>query len=434
MPTTNVTIDDVSALIQYTPVGGNIWKDSPTSDQSLGNYFDGTYHSVQMYGASASFQFDGTAVYLYAAKRFQHGPYAILLDGQQVYNATFQSNDSIYKQLMYSATNLTPGWHNLTCVNNDPTNQTYTEIDYITWTTSMSSDLTESFGQSIGVGSMVYSSMAAWKQVTDSEPTMVTSTDGASVTINFQGNGITLEGKTGAMFGAFSAQVDNNPARQFNAQSSQTHSTLLFRQDNLSTGNHTLVVTNRGGGFTSLAIGSAVPIIWSDHPNTPPSSNSSHSHAGAIAGAVVGVVVGLAAIILGLLWFFRQRRRAQDSPGGDVVRPTNEPAFIDATPFVMPPAQRTDASSQRGSKRLGDDQGLSMYRSVPGSPGMSSRAGSFDYGGNGGPGAAGSSSAGTSVGWGAAGAVGSGWPRAGKESRHSGPTTRHEVDVDSLRD
>ncbi|KAG9081226.1 hypothetical protein FRC06_005707, partial [Ceratobasidium sp. 370] len=208
-----------------------------------------------------------------------------------------------------------------------------------------------------------------------------------------------------------------------------------FRQDNLASGNHTLVVTNRGGGFTSLAIGSATPIIWSNgpSPSSSPSSSSNSPNAGVIAGAVVAAVVGLAALLLALFWFLRRRRRAQSSTGGDVVRPTNEPAFIDATPFVLPPAQT--APSVRGSKIGGDDpmqSGMSLYRAVPGSPGMSSR-GSFDYGG---VGVAGSSSAGTSAGWAAAGAgaPGSGWARGGKESRHSGPTTRHEIDEGPLRD
>ncbi|KAG8683343.1 hypothetical protein FRC08_014334 [Ceratobasidium sp. 394] len=259
----------------------------------------------------------------------------------------------------------------------------------------------------------------------------------------------------------YSAQIDNNPARQLSAQSTQTHSSLLvgplavrltlsfdpfphqFRQDNLASGNHTLVVTNRGGGFGSLAIGSATPIIWSDgsSPSSSPSASSSNSpNVGVIAGAVVAAVVVLAVVLIALLWFLRRRRQAQDTKGHDVVRPTtNESAFIDATPFVLPPAQTQSASSVRGSKvmGMGDDptmSGMSVYRALPGSPGMSSR-GSFDYG-NGGMGVPGSSSAGTSVGWAAASGAGSGsgWARGGKERTHSGPTTRHEIDEDSLRD
>ncbi|KAG8694833.1 hypothetical protein FRC08_008230 [Ceratobasidium sp. 394] len=136
MPSTNVTIDDVSALIQYTPVL-NAWTDSPTSDTGLGGYYDGTYHSTNVYGSVATFQFDGTAVYIYDAKRPRHGPFVIHLDGKQVYNGSFQADPSVYKQLMYGTTGLTPGIHTLTCTNNDPTNQTYTGVDFITWTTSM---------------------------------------------------------------------------------------------------------------------------------------------------------------------------------------------------------------------------------------------------------------------------------------------------------
>ncbi|KAG9077299.1 hypothetical protein FS749_010819 [Ceratobasidium sp. UAMH 11750] len=66
MPLNNVTIDDVSALIQYQGVGGVPWTDSPTSDPQLGNYWGGTYHSSILYRASATFLFDGVAVYLFA--------------------------------------------------------------------------------------------------------------------------------------------------------------------------------------------------------------------------------------------------------------------------------------------------------------------------------------------------------------------------------
>ncbi|QRV95867.1 Transmembrane alpha-helix domain [Ceratobasidium sp. AG-Ba] len=430
MPLQNVTIDDISALIQYAPLG-DVWKDSPTSDSGLGSYYDSTYHSAIQYGASATFQFDGIAVYIYAAKRFQHGAYSIQLDGKQVYNGTFQSNASVYKQLMYGVSGLNPGIHTLTCTNNDPSNKTYMEVDYITWTTSMDASLTEVETTSIGVSNMTYSSMAAWKADSDSEPTMITTTDGASVTINFQGNGIELQGKTGLPYGAFSAQVDNNPSRQLNAQSQQTHTTLLFREDNLASGNHTLVVTNRGGGFTSLAIGKATPIIWTSDPNGTPSANSSSppTHTGAIAGGVVGGVVGLAAVLLFILWFFRRRRAKQRAEDADVIQPAPEPGFLSTTPFVLPPANT--ASSYRESKlTAGDDytqSGMSMYQSVPRSPGMSSR-GSFDHAA-GLASAAGSSSAGT--------AMGGGWSRpGGKEIRHSGPTIRQEqqFDEESLRD
>ncbi|KAG8681196.1 hypothetical protein FRC08_015791 [Ceratobasidium sp. 394] len=237
---------------------------------------------------------------------------------------------------------------------------------------------------------------------------------------------------------SYSAQVDDNPARQLNAQSAQTHSSLLFRQDNLASGNHILVVTNRGGGFTSLAIGSAMPIIWSNGP--PPSTSSTSPSAGVIAGAVVAAVVGLAVLLLALLWFFHRRQQMQRAERHDIVHSTNEPTFIDATPCVLPPAETESVPSVRGSKVTDDEHtqsGMNAYQALPRSPGMNSH-GSFDRGPGGmGMGVPGSSSAGVSVGWAAAAAwsgSGSGWARGGKERRHSGSTTRRETNQDSLRD
>ncbi|KAG9124080.1 hypothetical protein FRC07_012929, partial [Ceratobasidium sp. 392] len=277
MPLTNVTVDDASALIQYYGVGGVPWTDSPTKDPTLGNYWDGTYHSSVLHRASATFLFDGIAVYLFASKRSQHGAYGIYLDGQYSFNNNGYSLNPIFKQLMYSVTDLAPGMHNLTLINLDPSNTTYTEVDYITWTTSMDPSLTENMGVEIPHTSpdMKYSSTAAWSEEQDSSPTMVTSTDGASVTIGFSGNGVVLNGKRGIAYGMFSVQVDNDSPRQINASSQQTHSTILYRRDNLKAGNHSLTVTNLGGGFTQLSIGSAVPIIWSADPNAPPANSDS---------------------------------------------------------------------------------------------------------------------------------------------------------------
>ncbi|KAF8706823.1 hypothetical protein RHS03_04522, partial [Rhizoctonia solani] len=387
MPLYNITIDDISALIEYTPAG-RPWTDSPTSDQELHNYWDGTYHSSDRFGARASFRFQGTAVWLYAAKRSRHGPFEILLDGQKVYDGDGYSASPLYDQVMYNATDLAPTWHNLTCINSDPTNQTFTEVDYIRWTTVMPETLAESLGTTIpySPNNMSYSSLSAWTEdAVGSNPSMATTTDGASVNITFNGNGIELYGRTGPSFGWFSAQVDELEELRFNANSEQTHNTLLFRQDNLTSGSHNLIVTNRG---TRLAITSAKPILWRD-PNEPSSDNGSDNHTtniGLIVGVVVGVVIGLSAIAFILLFVLRRRRRKQRD--NDLrVRPSNEPAFLDATPFELPasPNERASSiqppSSTRNSKYRNESSQYAayplQYQPVLGSPGMSSR-GSFE--------------------------------------------------------
>ena len=60
MSTHDITIDDGSPLITYT--GG--WSDS-TNQDIIDQYWLNTYHSTSEVGASATFKFTGSAVYLY---------------------------------------------------------------------------------------------------------------------------------------------------------------------------------------------------------------------------------------------------------------------------------------------------------------------------------------------------------------------------------
>ncbi|CUA71970.1 hypothetical protein RSOLAG22IIIB_09986 [Rhizoctonia solani] len=390
MPLYNVTVDDVSAIFQYYSTGAKPWTDSPTSDQELHSYWDSTYHSSNYLGSQASLRFQGTAVYLFAAKRSKHGSYEIYLDGEKVYDGSGYSATPLYNEYMYNATGLSPTWHNLTIRNSDPSNTTYTEVDYVRWTTLMPESLAETFGTTIpySANSMSYSSLNAWKENTEgSNPSMATGADGASVNITFNGNGIELYGKRGPAYGVFSAQVDGYDEQQLNANSEQVHDTLLFRQDNLTAGRHSILVTNRG--TNTLAITSAKPILWRD-PNSPSSSGSdgqSSSHSvstGLIAGVVVGVVVGMAALVF-LLLFLLRRRRNKQRDNDNRVHSSHEPAFLDATPFELPASSNEhspyiqSAALARPSKHRNESSQYPSYPFQPvlGSPGMSSR-GSFD--------------------------------------------------------
>ena len=64
----------------------------------------------------------------------------IFLDGQFVYTGNLSSPVESFKEIMYVAENLSPTWHNLTIVNNEPSDDKYTGIDFVTWTTLMSSE------------------------------------------------------------------------------------------------------------------------------------------------------------------------------------------------------------------------------------------------------------------------------------------------------
>ncbi|KAG8772489.1 hypothetical protein FRC12_003058 [Ceratobasidium sp. 428] len=83
----NVTIDDISPLITYQ----GRWKDSfnlTNSDPYTDQYLGGSFHVSITNGAQLSFQFTGIAVYIFGAKRTNHGNYSVQLDGQtpEVFN------------------------------------------------------------------------------------------------------------------------------------------------------------------------------------------------------------------------------------------------------------------------------------------------------------------------------------------------------------
>ncbi|KAH7325198.1 hypothetical protein B0J17DRAFT_236816 [Rhizoctonia solani] len=374
MPLHNVTIDDASALIGYYNPNGIPWKDSPTNDSGLGQYWDHTYHSSNQSGAWSTFRFQGTAVYLFAATRWMHGKYNIFMDNEQVYSGDGHTPSSIFRQLVFNATSLLPGWHNLTFVNADP--GLYIEVDYILWTTVMSAALNESSGTPIPhtLGNMTYDASIWDQDAPGSDPYMVTKTNGATVNITFNGNGIELYGRTGPEYGMFSAQVDNYEPHELDAYSGRLHSTLLFRQDNFTDGEHTLVVTNRGNA--SLAIASAVPIIWSN-----PQAGSRHLQGGLIAALVVGLILGV--VVLALLWFWFARRK-HTYQGVHTYDPSKaptvyEPAY-EATPFTLPSTPLEEPTPPHTPRKYinQEAQGISypaQYHALPTSPGSGNSAG-----------------------------------------------------------
>ncbi|QRW23005.1 SKG6 domain protein [Rhizoctonia solani] len=203
MPLHNVTIDDASALIGYYNPNGIPWKDSPSNDTSLGDYWDQTYHSSNQSGAWSTFRFQGVAVYLFAATRWMHGKYNIFMDGQLTYQGNGHTQSSIFNQLVFNTTGLSPGWHNLTFVSTEPGR--YIEVDYISWTTVMSAALIESSGAPIPPtpGNMTYNGSLWEGEESGSIPYMVTRTNGAQANVTFKGNGIELHGRTGPDYGMF---------------------------------------------------------------------------------------------------------------------------------------------------------------------------------------------------------------------------------------
>ncbi|CAE6467028.1 unnamed protein product [Rhizoctonia solani] len=281
---------------------------------------------------------------------------------------------------MFNATSLLPGWHNLTFVNADP--GLYIEVDYILWTTVMSAALTESSGTPIPytLGNMTYDASIWDQNAPGSNPYMVTKTDGATVNITFNGNGIELYGRTGPEYGTFRrvyAQVDNYEPHVLDAYSGRLHNTILFRQDDFTDGEHTLVVTNRGNA--SLAIASAVPIIWSNAQD--PHAGSRRLHGGLIAAMVAGLALGIAALALLWFWFARRQRTYQGVRTHDPSKiPVVYESAYEATPFTLPSTPLGEPTPPHTPGKYSNQgaQGISypaQYHALPTSPGSGNSAG-----------------------------------------------------------
>lgn len=99
---------------------------APLTDRRYSN--GGTFYLTQIYGASASFSFNGTGVWIFGAKRPNHGPYNITLfsgDGASSSSsgnvASFTGNGAsaqpIFQTPLFIAKDLPQGMHEVVISN-----------------------------------------------------------------------------------------------------------------------------------------------------------------------------------------------------------------------------------------------------------------------------------------------------------------------------
>ncbi|PCH43415.1 hypothetical protein WOLCODRAFT_164420 [Wolfiporia cocos MD-104 SS10] len=125
---TNVTLDDTSANITYSPSAAD-WK---TYDSSA--FYNNTLHYSQTQGANASLSFTGDAVAVYGTVSPLHANYTVTIDGKtsQPFNAS--AVRTIHSQtLLYFAENLGSSEHTLVITGNPGENTgKYVDVDFIT--------------------------------------------------------------------------------------------------------------------------------------------------------------------------------------------------------------------------------------------------------------------------------------------------------------
>lgn len=110
----NVSADDTSPLISYSPAGA--WTDSPNNDTNAPLYSQRSWHLSSVQGASATIQFNGTGIWFYGAKRPGYGSYSVSVDGQSV-SGDARSQEASFRQLLGGRSGLTNGPHSAVLTN-----------------------------------------------------------------------------------------------------------------------------------------------------------------------------------------------------------------------------------------------------------------------------------------------------------------------------
>lgn len=92
---------------------------------------NGTFTLTTVFGASASLSFNGTAVWIYGAKRNNYAPFNTTFDGTIYYDNAY-SSINLFQQVLFARTNRTNTLHTVSIADSveDP-NDPYLDIDSV---------------------------------------------------------------------------------------------------------------------------------------------------------------------------------------------------------------------------------------------------------------------------------------------------------------
>ncbi|KAJ7730146.1 hypothetical protein B0H16DRAFT_1469726 [Mycena metata] len=321
MASANFTIDDTSPLIQYVGIWGAGTNVDPLKhlrvtlnpvtlprlfNSDLCRYSNGgTFTLCNTLGSSATFTFNGTQVYVYGAKRDNHGPYSVTLDGTTTAFNGF-SETALWTTLFVSDV-LAQGMHTIT----------------ITWTSNVAEQGETPTIEDTANG-FSYEPKGAWG--TDLEAAVlsgfssgsghVTFASGAFASLTFKGDVVTIFGAVGPSIAPYSVQLDGVFHGKLNATKPlYTPQVALYHANNLGTGLHTLVLTSQPAEREVLAIDYAQVAAVSQPSARVGSANKRQSVIGPAVGGVVGGVTFLGFVILVLYVAQRRAHRARQRNG-----------------------------------------------------------------------------------------------------------------------
>ncbi|ODO10224.1 hypothetical protein I350_02453 [Cryptococcus amylolentus CBS 6273] len=378
-----VIINDVSPQLAYytgeSSTSGwivNHGLNTTYPDTYTSSYLKSTFHGTFGDGDRVVYTFNGTEVGVFGGKRPNHGSFGVILDDEAEIVSDGYSEKSIFNQALYTRSGLDSSVEHTITITNRPNDQTsaaagidhWLDIDYISTSLPLSegSQLQTTF---IDDTSVIITYSDTWASFGSGNGGFynltehLTSTIGDEMSFQFTGSSIQLFASVNTDHGNYSVTLDGGDARVFNAENWELiYGTPMFSATGLGEGNHTIKLSNLGGGTggenvfgfdyavvnstssspsSSAGVSATTKVVSSagEDPSTvtehqssssspSPSSfasssnstaiggassdsSSSSTNAAALAGGIVGGLIALSLLTFLAFWLLRRRRRQQ---------------------------------------------------------------------------------------------------------------------------
>ncbi|KIK67160.1 hypothetical protein GYMLUDRAFT_81752 [Collybiopsis luxurians FD-317 M1] len=353
MASFNLTVEDSSPLISYSPPGA--WSDSSSNDTLISSYSGSSYHTTSTQGAAANISFNGTGITIFGGHRQNYGTYQISVDGQNVATESSAGQDA-FQQVLGTASGLNDGPHTavLTSSSSSPI-----DIDYVEIQTEIGESGSQLSSSTIDDTdpSFVYTPQSEWK-VNDQNYFMnstlhYTSSAGASASVTFSGDAVAVYTTVSQDHADIQLSLDGQ-THTFGVGSGGLASTLhskvlIYYARGLGPDQHTLSLTADPQNGTGPFIDVDAIVVYSastgstnapnnstsppaESPSVPSTSNrSTKVLIGGIAGGILGFILLLALLFLLLRWRHRRRQSRDDmrSPPTPTL-PMQDPRALEA--------------------------------------------------------------------------------------------------------
>ncbi|KAL6304916.1 hypothetical protein BKA93DRAFT_848112 [Sparassis latifolia] len=365
----NYTIDDSSSYLTYTPHGdGGIgdwthtgwqpwYSESGGWNTAGGNYATGTsLHITSFPGASVELQFYGTSIYVFGTS---NSSYNVALDSSISSNLTPLSGDLLFMQ-----EGLSRGTHFLNLTARPESNSSQQlALDSLIISQKMAKD------ESVPIP-VIYDNMNAsllyrgnWSvpplnnqipNTTDPKPYHETAFMGASVSLNFTGIAIAINGTRNWGNGIYNVTLDGISTQYNGSTMWLVSDALLFYQSGLNADQtHTLELISTAPNSYNLWLNSITafaPNITT--PNPRATGSAKKTNVGVIVGPIIGAIAALLLLGAAFWWWRRSRRvRAYGSEGKNLtpfIQPTTVQFIDPSAPYDAP----HDAASSHAASSI----------------------------------------------------------------------------------